>query len=500
MPCPVTDVLVVDPGELGELLSTLFLQYGLSAHTARTGEAALQAALEATPKVVVVDADLPDADGLDIADLLRQELKTRVVITYAPERARDGGDDFRTRLLDADASFARPFRSLALIQEVANLVEESRPEPKAEGEMSALDLINAVDAQTAHPIETADVESLEAIDIDLDVDDDDFFSADAMDRLEGSPVTEAEDDFSTLILGDVVEDEPEEASDDRVSAARDLGALDQGRQDRDALADMFERLRAEPLPDRETAPPAAPTGEGALTPRVLTELLDAFHQSRTSGTLRLVRGEESRALRFAEGRLVAARSTRRSESFSRVAMNIVGPDVAKKIAAGVIAKRGSGPAVARALGVDTDDIREIVLEQLRQISVGAFAWADGTWRVVPGGAAASPKAVSLGIGDIILRGILSSETDEALRQAAPDDARFAPNADSAYRLEELTLSGLEARIVMAVDGTKTVADIHTLFAATEERLRRGVIAGLFRLGVLRFAGWGPAKPREISFF
>ena len=40
----------------------------------------------------------------------------------------------------------------------------------------------------------------------------------------------------------------------------------------------------------------------------------------------------------------------------------------------------------------------------------------------------------------------------------------------------------------------------TLYDNIPERVLRGLPAGLFRIGLLRFAGFGPAEARRISFF
>ena len=62
----------------------------------------------------------------------------------------------------------------------------------------------------------------------------------------------------------------------------------------------------------------------------------------------------------------------------------------------------------------------------------------------------------------------------ALKDAAPDDARFSPTGDASYGLQDLPLSADEARVVIAMDGTKTVGDLRTLFDSVPERTVRGL--------------------------
>jgi hypothetical protein len=51
-----------------------------------------------------------------------------------------------------------------------------------------------------------------------------------------------------------------------------------------------------------------------------------------------------------------------------------------------------------------------------------------------------------------------------------------------------------------MDGTKTLGDLSTLYPDVPEQAARGLAAGLYRLGILRVMGRGPAEARRISFF
>src|SRR4051812_38712412 len=102
----MADVLVVDPGELGELLAALLGQYGMSAVHARSGEEALERALVDKPAVAIIEHDLPDATGVDVADLLRAELSSKVILTYAQSLVAQGDEALLQRIGGMDASFA----------------------------------------------------------------------------------------------------------------------------------------------------------------------------------------------------------------------------------------------------------------------------------------------------------------------------------------------------------------------------------------------------------
>lgn len=541
------DVLVVDPGELGELLSTLLSQYGLSAARVPSGEEALGLALDAKPRVVVVEAELPDTSGLDLAELLQSELDARVVLTHAPGLPHaDAATAARVRALDA--AFARPFRSLALIETVARLAEKPLVRP---GGLPVEASASPLSSTEGMPIE----ELADLIDIPLD---DDAHEA----AVVAPPLKDDEVSFAgladsglpraaepELLLEQVAADEldettvpttppkttsaPSGAFSSSSEAARPLEEVlaEEARQKQQGafspgeLAELWKKVKARR--SSTSTRPSDPEPEGQLSPRVLADLLDAFHQSLTTGELWLEHAGPNneggsrgrRVLLLKRGVLAGARS------------NIVGEDLLsllkkKKVlddddAAEVetLVKAGAFKTAADAVvGLDLVDAKGLVPhveEQVRRTAIGAFGWSHGRYRLtLEGRAAKEPVPAQVFVGDAIVHAMLLTETDEALAAAAPDDARFAPATDGAYGLEHLKLSPQEARIVIAMDGTKTIADLVTLFAppasagdalATQQRqnitrLVRGLAAGLFCLHLLRFVGHGPASARKISFF
>jgi len=146
-------------------------------------------------------------------------------------------------------------------------------------------------------------------------------------------------------------------------------------------------------------------------------------------------------------------------------------------------------------------LHSIVEEHVRRTAIGAFSWKRGRYHLsLEGRATKEPVFADVHVGDIIVHAIILTESDEALRKAAPDDARFAPVGDAVYGLEHLKLSLAEARVVIAMDGTKTIGDLLTIFDSMPERTVRGLAAGLFCLHLTRLAGRGAAAARKISFF
>ena len=151
--------------------------------------------------------------------------------------------------------------------------------------------------------------------------------------------------------------------------------------------------------------------------------------------------------------------------------------------------------------VAADVLKSVVDEQVRRIAIGAFSWPSGSYRLtLEGRATKEPLPVTVHVGDVVVHANMLTESDSALKKAAPDDARFAPVGDAVYGLEHLRLTPAEARVVIAMDGTKTIADLLLLMAPTSERVVRGLAAGLQCLHLAKFMGRGPAAARKISFF
>ena len=468
------DVLVVDSGELGELLATLVGRYGLTAAHVRSGEQALEMALAQPPKVVVIDAELPDANGLDVAELLRAELSARVVLTYPPSFPGSSETGVQLRIDALDGGFVRPFRSLALIDAVSRLAGRPIPHP------GTAPLSSSEGAQVGL------VEPFELDELEVDVVDAAPPATDIID-LEGEVTDPDAQPF-------VVEPAPPLreviASDDR-AAAFSPGAL----------AELWRAVKAR----RNTPTPPPTDSEGNLSPRILGDLLDAFHQSQTTGELWIERGPARRVLLLRRGVVVGARSNIAGEDLLSIMKKrrALDDEAAARVIEAITA--GEHRTVAEAslfLGfVPERSLRALAEEHVRRVAIGAFAWQTGRYRfTLEGRASHEPFPVQVQVGDIVVHAIVLTESDEGLRAAAPDDARFSPVSNSPYGLEHLGLSAQEARIVVAMDGTKTMRDLLMVFEPVPERTVRGLAAGLLCLDLVRYAGRGPASARKISFF
>jgi two-component system, OmpR family, alkaline phosphatase synthesis response regulator PhoP len=117
-------VLIVDD-EPNIVLSLEFLlqQQGYEVSIARDGEAALAAAEERQPDLVVLDVMLPGLDGFEVCRRLRERSASLRILLLTAR----GRDVERVRGLEegADAYVTKPFSTRELMKTVAELLGES---------------------------------------------------------------------------------------------------------------------------------------------------------------------------------------------------------------------------------------------------------------------------------------------------------------------------------------------------------------------------------------
>ena len=116
-------VLLADDDENVRALAELVLRRaGYDVAAVADGEAALAAAAERTPALVVLDVDMPRLDGLDTARALRERPETRSIpIMLLTARVTDA-DRERGRAAGVDAQLDKPFSPDKLAERVGALL------------------------------------------------------------------------------------------------------------------------------------------------------------------------------------------------------------------------------------------------------------------------------------------------------------------------------------------------------------------------------------------
>jgi DNA-binding response OmpR family regulator len=119
-------LLVEADPDLAELLAYALGRDGYAVVTAADGEQGLHCWATEWPGAVVLEADLPKLDGLEVCRRIRQQARTPVVL-LGGRAAED--DAVRALQAGADAYVAKPFSMAQLRARLAAVVRRAQPDP-----------------------------------------------------------------------------------------------------------------------------------------------------------------------------------------------------------------------------------------------------------------------------------------------------------------------------------------------------------------------------------
>jgi len=121
-------VLVVDDETvIAETLSTILRQSGYSVVTAYDGEAALEAALDAPPGLIISDVMLPGMNGIELGVTIRRIFPDCKVILFS---GQSHTSSLLTRAAESGHQFAclqKPIHPALLLEHVANCLQSGVP-------------------------------------------------------------------------------------------------------------------------------------------------------------------------------------------------------------------------------------------------------------------------------------------------------------------------------------------------------------------------------------
>ena len=148
-----TILVVDDEPNIAELIELYLSREGYQVVTADSGEAALRAAAEHRPRLVVLDIGLPDIDGLEVCRRLRQTSTIPVIFLTARDSEVDrvvglelGADDYVTKPFSPPELVARvkavlrradPAATTDIIQVADATIDLGRREVRVRGEVIA---------------------------------------------------------------------------------------------------------------------------------------------------------------------------------------------------------------------------------------------------------------------------------------------------------------------------------------------------------------------------
>jgi two-component system OmpR family response regulator len=124
-PEPLAHLLVVDDEpNIRELLSVSLRFSGFSVSAAAAGREALKAAESQQPDLVILDVMLPDMDGFDVAERLRETRRVPVLFLTA----KDAVEDKVAGLAIGDDYVTKPFSLEEVVARINNVLRRSHGE------------------------------------------------------------------------------------------------------------------------------------------------------------------------------------------------------------------------------------------------------------------------------------------------------------------------------------------------------------------------------------
>jgi DNA-binding response OmpR family regulator len=122
----ICDVLLVeDDPEQNEEMAGFLGRAGLAVSTARSGDAALRKAGECSPRVAILDYNLPDCTGLELAERLRALLPQTAILMMSGRL--EGLSEETLRRIGIKAFVNKPVPLRALRQAVVQLSQKPAP-------------------------------------------------------------------------------------------------------------------------------------------------------------------------------------------------------------------------------------------------------------------------------------------------------------------------------------------------------------------------------------
>ncbi|MDC0709000.1 response regulator [Stigmatella sp. ncwal1] len=124
----MSHVLIVDDErDLAELIDFNLQAAGFSTRVAATGEAALTAASEQTPQLVLLDLMLPDISGTEVCRQLRSNALTRDVLIVMLTAKGEEADRVRGFEVGADDYVTKPFSVRELVLRIKAVLRRGTP-------------------------------------------------------------------------------------------------------------------------------------------------------------------------------------------------------------------------------------------------------------------------------------------------------------------------------------------------------------------------------------
>ncbi len=146
---PPRALVVDDAAENRMLVSALLIQQGFRVDQAADGEAAVQAAEQTLPDLIVLDIGLPDIDGVEVCRRVRSFSDAHVLMLTAQDTELDKVVGFEA---GADDYVTKPFSVAELVGRVKAVLRRANRTPSAAPAVAAPSLARRFGSLTLDPL------------------------------------------------------------------------------------------------------------------------------------------------------------------------------------------------------------------------------------------------------------------------------------------------------------------------------------------------------------
>ena len=428
-------ILVVDDNpELLSLFVQLFEEAGYEVLSAGKIKNALELARATPPDLAVLDVLLPDGNGFQLADSLREQLpKLPLIFASGVFKGGRHATDAKQKY-GAHGYFEKPFVATQLVEAIAKVLPTERPQARRD----------------------------EAFEVELDFDVDEDMPQEPMEltgfvKVHGGGNIVADLRGAPLTAGAVRKGQSPGIRKTPVAGP--------------APADRIEGFRGR---------------KGALKGN-FPSLINAFYLTQETGELGVQRGQVKKVIYFENGSPVFALSNLISDRFGQFLVRVgkVQPEQLKDVTAVAKAtgRRTGDVLVDRGVLQDTERLY-YVGQQVKSIIYSIFGWEDGAYQM-SFQVSSHEKAIKLDVhpANLIVRGVKKLYRPERLRRLVQPEDCYLPSQQPSYPLNEVELERWEAELLPRIDGTRSVAQIVTHSRKPEEQVL-GTIAALTALNIL----------------
>lgn len=118
-------ILVVEDNPMNlKLFHDILTAYGYEVWSAETGQAALDSVRDTLPDLVILDIQLPDISGLEIAKTFKGDERLKAIPIVAVTSFAMAGDEERARAAGCDAYITKPISIASFGAEIQKMLSK----------------------------------------------------------------------------------------------------------------------------------------------------------------------------------------------------------------------------------------------------------------------------------------------------------------------------------------------------------------------------------------